>query len=255
LCLLLTERDCLAKDGIYLGDGTGCEPDPCVPQIGACCFPGKVCFELTAPDCAVNGGVYQGDGSTCAQPCPPTSNCCFAHPTPGCDDPQCEAAVCAIQSFCCDFEWDAFCAQLALNFCPGLCGSALNDQHDRATTITGEGLFGFDNSAATTDGPPAPGCMIEDDVWFRWTAPCSGMVRITTCGLSGVDTSIAAYHAAAQASLDSPGVLLACNDDACGLQSRVELRAEAGSTYLIRIGTPQGASGGTGQFQIHCNGP
>ena len=50
------------------------------------------------------------------------SNCCFAHPFPGCDDPVCEEAVCFTDAFCCDVEWDQNCVNWALLFCPELCG-------------------------------------------------------------------------------------------------------------------------------------
>jgi MYXO-CTERM domain-containing protein len=49
--------------------------------------------------------------------------CCVANPDgdPGCDDPVCEAAVCALDDFCCDTEWDAVCANEAVVACPALC--------------------------------------------------------------------------------------------------------------------------------------
>jgi hypothetical protein len=42
-----------------------------------------------------------------------SGDCCIANGTPGCEDPVCEAAICAIDSFCCDTEWDGLCAGLA----------------------------------------------------------------------------------------------------------------------------------------------
>ena len=55
-------------------------------------------------------------------PCPPpVSDCCSAHPSPGCDDPECESIVCAIDPFCCDSGWDQVCADEANNNCP-VCG-------------------------------------------------------------------------------------------------------------------------------------
>src|SRR5262245_48708535 len=46
------------------------------------------------------------------------SDCCVAHPTPGCDDPGCQSIVCGFDSFCCDSEWDAECASSAADLCP-----------------------------------------------------------------------------------------------------------------------------------------
>jgi hypothetical protein len=38
------------------------------------------------------------------------STCCAAQATPGCDDPDCQAAVCACDPFCCDTAWDLACS-------------------------------------------------------------------------------------------------------------------------------------------------
>jgi len=64
-----------------------------------------------------------GDGS------PPDSDCCSPSPTgtPGCTDAACEAAVCAVDAFCCDNEWDGICADESAVECPGLCGPVCGD--------------------------------------------------------------------------------------------------------------------------------
>lgn len=57
----------------------------------------------------------------CEPPPPPPppgeGDCCEVHNTPGCNDPDCEAAVCAIDNFCCETGWDGFCVQLAIENC------------------------------------------------------------------------------------------------------------------------------------------
>ncbi len=45
------------------------------------------------------------------------SDCLFANGTPGCDDAQCEALICASDSFCCDVAWDGLCASAAIEQC------------------------------------------------------------------------------------------------------------------------------------------
>lgn len=45
-----------------------------------------------------------------------TSACCDASGTAGCDDAPVQAAVCAADSYCCDVQWDALCAQEAVDF-------------------------------------------------------------------------------------------------------------------------------------------
>ena len=46
-------------------------------------------------------------------PVTPSGDCCVAHPTPGCEDPVCETAICAADPFCCDNTWDGICADAA----------------------------------------------------------------------------------------------------------------------------------------------
>ncbi|MCP3916598.1 MAG: hypothetical protein GY711_13660, partial [bacterium] len=129
------------------------------------------------------------------------------------------------------------------------------DDCANAQPITGLGPHSFDNSAATTDGGPDPLCDtfgtqdIENDVWFTWTAPATSSYRLNTCGLTGVDTKIAVYAGGCGTAA------LACNDDSCGLQSEVSFSTTMGSSYLIRVGTFPGATGGIGDFQIFDNSP
>jgi len=47
------------------------------------------------------------------------SDCCTAHPGPGCIDPPCMAAVTAHRPSCAT-NWDSTCAALARNLCPGI---------------------------------------------------------------------------------------------------------------------------------------
>lgn len=49
----------------------------------------------------------------------PSGNCCDDQGAgnPGCDDPDCELAVCAKDPLCCNFQWDGTCATSALDLC------------------------------------------------------------------------------------------------------------------------------------------
>ncbi|NNK32399.1 MAG: hypothetical protein HKP02_04695, partial [Xanthomonadales bacterium] len=53
-------------------------------------------------------------------------DCLEANGTPGCENGDCEAAVCAVDSFCCDFFWDGICAAEAEEIClnGGICDAA-----------------------------------------------------------------------------------------------------------------------------------
>jgi len=64
-CFVVPEAAC---QGLYQGNGTVCDPNPCAQPHGACCVE-YVCTETTALECQ---GEYYGDGSVCdPSPCPP----------------------------------------------------------------------------------------------------------------------------------------------------------------------------------------
>jgi len=98
-------------DGMEVCDGADLAGEDCVSQG----FAGGVLG--CAGDCSGfdTAGCMAGGG--------PDSDCCTESPTgtPGCTDPACEAAVCAVDSFCCDTDWDGICADTAGAECPALC--------------------------------------------------------------------------------------------------------------------------------------
>ncbi len=128
-----------------------------------------------------------------------------------------------------------------------------------APAISGYSTWAFDFAGATTDGQGHAACLgfgsdqIWRDRWWSWTAPASSLVRVETCGQTGVDTRIAVYSPAAVCSPASE-YLLACNDDACNFQSSLTFQARAGQTYLIRIGLygfSEPAAIGAGTFTVN----
>ncbi|MHC4991631.1 MAG: hypothetical protein ACYTGC_11695, partial [Planctomycetota bacterium] len=78
-----------------------------------------------------------------------------------------------------------------------------NDDCVNATPLVGKGIFPFDTTGASTDGPVLPprppfnGQQIDHDVWFCWLAHRGGPVILSTCGLTEIDTSIAVYRGCA----------------------------------------------------------
>jgi hypothetical protein len=129
---------------------------------------------------------------------------------------------------------------------------AQSDTCAGALTI-GNGFTNIDTTHATSEGPAEPGCgfasnpNIDNDIWYRYTATCTGMLWVDLCN-ADFDTRLAVYGPACPA---TPGTALACDDDSCGMQSRLSLSATAGTTYVIRIGGFSGASG-TGTLIITC---
>lgn len=77
-CLVTDTQSCGAASGVYQGDGTSCNPNPCPqpPDSGACCLTDGSCLVLTLDDCGLAGGTYQGDNTDCQpNPCPPPECC------------------------------------------------------------------------------------------------------------------------------------------------------------------------------------
>ena len=58
---------------------------------------------------------------SCATAAPVRSNCCFPNGGTGCDNVACQDAVCGIDAFCCNTEWDGILAGEAAELCPNLC--------------------------------------------------------------------------------------------------------------------------------------
>ncbi len=71
-CSVRSADSCTHDQGIYRGDDTSCDPNPC-PQpivLGACCASNQSCTQKTRADCEAGGGQYLGDGEPCTpNPC------------------------------------------------------------------------------------------------------------------------------------------------------------------------------------------
>src|SRR5262245_14391125 len=111
-----------------------------------------------------------------------------------------------------------------------------------AATPIGEGSFPFSSLGATLDGFAT--CAASDaDVWFLYTPGFTGLASICTCG-SSFDTVLRVLDGCA-------GAEVACNDDACDLQSVVGLPVAAGVPLLVRVASfGVGSVGGAGTITI-----
>jgi hypothetical protein len=79
-CAVMSEIECEQLQGLYLGDGTTCDPNPCEPT-GACCYGVPTqCIVTTQTECLnTYNGTYIGDNVPCTpDPCPPQGEgaCC-----------------------------------------------------------------------------------------------------------------------------------------------------------------------------------
>ncbi len=257
-CVVLTQEECTTQGGLYEGDDTVCEPNPCLPECG---------------DTA-------------------TGDCCEANGTPYCNDLACCDAVCAADPLCCSAAWDESCAEAAGDLCPVLCpprgacclpdGTCQDDVREPDCTaqfgaFQGEsslcveticplpfnddcenripifdGISFFDSTDATTDGPPHLGCwanedeQVSQDLWYNYSPGCDGEVTVSLCA-SSFDTRLAVYLGCDCPVSDDN--LIVCNDNFCGLRSQVTFSASAGQCYKIRLGG-NGPAAGSGVIGI-----
>jgi len=119
-----------------------------------------------------------------------------------------------------------------------------------AVVISGYGAFPVTTTGASTDGPAEAGIcnffnhpQLDNDVWRRWTSCVAGAVTFSTCNAANFDTELALYGGTCPS---ATGSVLACNDDAAGCaanSSSMTFTVAANTTYLIRVGGWNGASG------------
>jgi hypothetical protein len=86
--------------------------------------PLDVCKIAPPPDATDEGEPCGSDTNGGCNFEPKGTNCCSDQSGQGglgCDDPECEALVCATDPFCCDTAWDGQCADEAQDLCPKLC--------------------------------------------------------------------------------------------------------------------------------------
>ncbi len=140
--------------------------DPSDPPTGACCDCDGVCVNgLTQADCADvsprperqwTAGAACGDTGVCD---PPVIDNCGSAPDPPCGDPL----------------WPVW--------------------HPDA--LVTDGLYGFDTSCATTDGPCCPtgheSNQLGRDLWYCYTATCTGELVASMCASSGYYGGIDGY--------------------------------------------------------------
>jgi hypothetical protein len=128
-----------------------------------------------------------------------------------------------------------------------------SDDCASATPISGPGTYAVTNVGATTGPQQGTSCIaVNRDVWFVWTATQTRTVTFATCGGTSGDTVITAWNGS---TCPTPGAPLACNDQACGNQSRVTFPTVAGNTYMLQLGSFSTTLAFTGTFNMTYPGP
>ncbi len=127
-------------------------------------------------------------------------------------------------------------------------GAPMNDNCATATAIGNVTDLAFSTASATFDGPG--GYIVSPNVWYLYTAPCTGSVDISLCN-SNFDTKMRVWNG----STCPPTTVAAQDDDGCntpnGLASMVSFATVAGSQYLIEIGG-YGQATGNGFLTTNC---
>ncbi|MFM7052173.1 MAG: hypothetical protein ACKOYN_08590 [Planctomycetota bacterium] len=128
-----------------------------------------------------------------------------------------------------------------------------NDECFTANSVIG-GSYAFSTVGATNSTPAVSGTCVASltgDIWWNFTATCSGQATATTCGAS-FDSAIVVYSASGGCPTAAT-VPVACNNDGagCGTASTVTWPVTSGSSYFIRVGSPTGGSG-SGSLVLAC---
>ncbi|MBN1973840.1 MAG: hypothetical protein JW787_09400 [Sedimentisphaerales bacterium] len=123
-----------------------------------------------------------------------------------------------------------------------------NDNCANAQTVGNVTNLAFTTVGATHDGPSA--CIMNSpNIWYKYTATCTGTAVFSLCG-SSFDTVLAVYSGTSCSNLS----LVGCNDDACGSQSELSISVTSGKTYWIEVGGLSQTDVGTGKLTISCGG-
>ncbi len=102
-----------------------------------------------------------------------------------------------------------------------------NDDCDSALAVV-DGMYIYDTTCATDGSETCDGN--NNQVWFRYTAPCDAFVTIDTIG-SSYDTWLSVSEGAC-----GGATCIAQSDDAVGVQSRVTIEVSADQQLLIAAG-------------------
>ena len=111
-----------------------------------------------------------------------------------------------------------------------------NDDCQSATNLT-FGMNGPFTTVGATPSAPLPACSTPGpDVWFAFFAQCAGTLTLETCGGgSTFDTALEVFTGTC-----SNLTPVACNDDACGTDSRLSFQVAASTPLWIRLSAPAG---------------
>jgi hypothetical protein len=151
--------------------------------------------------------------------------------------PAASNGACCVGGACTAGVTEAACLSQGGVYHPGVtcasvvCGTG-NNACANAIAVS-EGNWPFSTVGATTDGPTD--CLVNQDIWYRYTAVCGGTVTLAITG-ANYNWAMSVYEGAT-CPVSGP---IACNTTGSGF---IFLPSVAGHVYTIRVGGTGGASG------------
>jgi hypothetical protein len=125
----------------------------------------------------------------------PLSGPCFeVHSEAGCNQEGCCTSVCSIEPFCCDFQWDPMCVELALSLCrqAGDPGTTANFTQSQGYRFANSYLNEF--GAIPEDIAPSLQYDVEGEILPGWEGQGYDLKALWDVGQILVDTGIASAN-------------------------------------------------------------
>ncbi|MCX5691081.1 MAG: hypothetical protein NTV94_15065, partial [Planctomycetota bacterium] len=98
----------------------------------------------------------------------------------------------------------------------------------------------FDLCFSNTEAAQPSGLVIVNDVWFTYTAGCSGLATFTTCPTTErIDTVLSVFETASCSGVVAANELGVNDDGVCGVasfRSLLQVQVVSGRTYYVRVG-------------------
>jgi hypothetical protein len=156
---------------------------------------------------------------------------------------------------------------------PGICPQSrpLGDDCDPDAQVISDGFVAFTNECSITDGPDTvTNCQVSSpsdidesefggDVWYFYTATCTGRLTVSMCEDADYDAILAIYTdgsdtCSCPTGTEQPPDPTFCADDTCGATGGppvIEAIVSNGTCYTIRVAGWSGSQG-SGSFTVEC---
>ncbi len=221
--------------------------------IGGCCT-GNTCTNTNVVACNAGGGNYLGDAVACTFACA-SGACC--RPDGSCTNATTFASCVGAPMQPTTYFGGTMCATANGGVCP-----PANDRCGFAATLT-DGTTPFSNAGALDDGAEdfCATSATTQDIWYNYTATCTGDVTISLCGFTPDFDSTLSVYTDTTCPIDTAS-RIACNDDFdCDNSgapdgaswSEVTYAATMGQQVKVRLGSFQGGGeSGAGEIIVSC---